>query len=97
MFWDSADNIDEWTTSVTGFIIKFIGNVLPTQRVKPWLNTKVGAKLKERATAHSAIVDNPEATAEDRNKNKKVRYDLRRVIKWAKGQYRNKVESYYTG
>jgi hypothetical protein len=41
--------------------------------------------------------NNPEATVEDRNKYKKSHSVLHRVIKPAKGQYRNKVESYYTG
>lgn len=87
MFRHSADNIDELTTSVTGFIRKCISDGFPTVRVhcfpnqKPWINTVVGAKLKDRATAHRAIVDNTEATAEDRNMYKKFRYDLRRVIK----------------
>jgi hypothetical protein len=42
---------------------------------KPWINTEVCAKLKDRATTHRAIAGNPEATAEDRNKYKKSRYD----------------------
>ena len=57
------------------------------------VNTEVCAKLKDRAAAHTAIKYNPEVTAED--KNKKSHYDLRTVIKRAKGQYRNKKESYY--
>ena len=95
--------IDEITTSVTGFIRKCIGDVVPTVRVccfpnqTPWINTEVGAKLKDKTTTHRAITDNPDATAEDRNKYKKARYDLHRVIKRAKGQYRNKVKSYSTG
>jgi hypothetical protein len=82
MFWDSADNIDVLTTSVLGFIRKCIGDVVPTARVrcfpnqKPWINTEVGSKLKDRATIHRAISDNPEATAEDRNYYLKSRYDL---------------------
>jgi hypothetical protein len=56
---------------------------------KPWINTEVGAILKDRATTHRAIIDNPEATVKDRNKYKKSRYDLHRVIEQAKGQYRN--------
>jgi hypothetical protein len=58
--------------------------------------TEFGAKLKSRATAHRAVVDNPEAMAEDRNKYKKACYDLRIVIKGATGKCR-KVESYHTG
>ena len=75
------------TTSVTGFIRKCISNVVPTVRVRCFpnqklcINTKVGAKLKNRATAHRAIADNPDATVKYRNKYKKARYDLCRVIK----------------
>ena len=103
MFRDSADNINELTTSITGFIRKCIGHVIPTVRVpcfpyqNKWINTKVVTTLKDRATAHRAIVEDPEATTEDRNKYTKSRYDLCRVIKGVKGQYWDKVESYYTG
>ena len=102
MFWDNADNI-ELTTSLNGFIRNCIGFVIPSVKVccfpnqKTWINTEVHAKLKNRATLHRAITDNPEAKAEDRNKYKKSCYDFRRVIKRAKVQYRNKLESYYTG
>ena len=60
--------LNELTTSVTGFITKCIGDV-PTAMVhcfpnqKPWVNTEVGAKLKDRATAHRAA--SLEAMAED--------------------------------
>jgi hypothetical protein len=49
---------------------------------KPCITSEVGAKLKDQATAYKAFTDNPEATAEDRNK--KSHYDLRRVIKLTK-------------
>ena len=64
-------------------------------QLKALINTEAGAKIKDRDTPHRAIADNPGATAEDRNK--RSRYDHCIVIKHAKGQYRNKVESYYTG
>ena len=81
MFRNTANNIDKLTTPVTGFIRKCIGDIVPTVKVcsesfpnkKPWIYTEVGTK--DRATAHK-----PEATAEDRNKYKMSRYDLRRVI-----------------
>jgi hypothetical protein len=103
MSFETPPNIDGLSTYVTGFIRKCIGDVVPTVKVccfpnkKPWINTEVGAKLKDRATTHMATTDNPEAMAEDRNKYMKSHYDRCRVIKHAKGQYRNKVESYYTG
>ncbi|XP_045079319.1 lipoma-preferred partner [Coregonus clupeaformis] len=87
MFSDSAANIDELTTSVTGFIRTCIGDVVPTVKVrcfpnqKSWINTEFGTKLKDRASTHRAIADNPKATAEDRNKYKESPYELRRVIK----------------
>ena len=34
MFWDSSDGIEEFTTSVTGFISKCIDNVIPTVTVR---------------------------------------------------------------
>ena len=64
MFRDSANNINELTTSA-GFLMKCIGDVVPTVKVhcfsnqKPWINAEVGAKIKDRATAHSAIAGNP--------------------------------------
>lgn len=55
MFRESADNTDELTNSVTGFMRKCIGNVVPTMKVrcfpnqKPWINTEVGAKVNDIA------------------------------------------------
>jgi hypothetical protein len=100
MFRDSNYNIDELTTSISGFIVKCIGDVAPSGKVrcflnrKPWINSELGTKIKDRATAQKAIT---EAMAEDRNKYKKSHYDLCRVMNQPKGTYRNKVESYYTG
>ena len=60
---DSADSRDEQTTSVTSFIRKCIGDVVPTVKFrcflnqKPLINTEAGAKLKDKA-----IADNSEAT-----------------------------------
>lgn len=77
--------LHELTTFVTGFIRKFISDVVPTAKVcyfpyqKPWINTEVGAKIKDRS-----IAANLEATAEDRNKYNKSHYNLCRVIKRAK-------------
>ena len=85
MFRYSADSIDKLTTSINGFIRKYISDVVPTVTVhfpnqKPWINTEVGAKLKNRFTAQRAIAANTEATAEDT----KSHYDLHRAIKQAK-------------
>ena len=41
IFWDSSDGIEEYTTSVTGFINKCIEGVVPTVTTypnqKPWI------------------------------------------------------------
>ena len=54
MFRDSSDGI-EYTTSVTGFINKFIKDVVPTVPVctypnqKPWITCNIRTELKGRA------------------------------------------------
>jgi hypothetical protein len=96
MFRDFYDGIEEYTTSVTGFINKCIEDVVPILTVhtypnqKPWITGNIGTDLKGRA-----------ATIKERDSNleayKKSRYALRRTIKQAKRQYRTKIESCYTG
>ena len=96
MFRDSSDGIEEYTTSVTGFINKCIEDVVPTVTVrtypnqKPWITGNIRTELKGRAAAFKVRDSNPEAY-------KKSCYALRRTIKQAKRQYRAKIESYYTG
>ena len=87
MFQDSANNIDKLTTSIfISFIRKCNDNVVHTLKVhffpneKPWINTEVGAKLKDRDSAHRAITDNPEATAEDRSKYNKSKGQEGRIL-----------------
>jgi hypothetical protein len=96
MFRDSSDDIDKYTTSVTGFINKFIEDVVPTVTVrtypnqKPWITGNIHTELKDRAATLKVRDSNPEAY-------KKSRYALRRTIEKAMRQYRAKIESYYTG
>ena len=95
MFRDSSDGIEEYTTSVIGFINKCIDDVVPTVTVRTYLNQKPWitgncTKLKARASAFKERDSNPKAY-------KKSHYALRRTIKQAKRQYRTKIESYYTG
>ena len=96
MFRDSSDGIEEYTTSVTGFINKCIEDVVPTVTVrtypnqKPWITGNIRTELKGRAAAFKVRDSNPEAY-------KKSCYALQRTIKQAKRQYRAKIESYYTG
>ena len=57
MFRDSCDGIEEYTTSVTGFINKCIEDVVPTVTVrtypnnKPWITGNIHTELKGRAAA----------------------------------------------
>ena len=52
MFWDSSDGIEEYTTSVTGFVNKSINDVGPTVTVhtypnqKPWITGNIRTKAK---------------------------------------------------
>ena len=91
-----SDGIEEYTTSVTGFINKCIDYVVPTVTVrtypnqKPWITGNICTELKARADAFKERDSNPEVY-------KKSRYALQRTIKQAKCQYRTKIESYYTG
>ena len=76
MFRDSSNGIEEHTTSVTGFINKYIDDVIPRVTVrtysnqKPWITGNIRTELKGRA-----------ATFKERDSNqvayKKSRYSLR--------------------
>ena len=94
MFRDSCNGIEEYTTSVTGFINKCIDDIVPTVTVhtypyqKPWITGSI--ELKSRAAAFKERETKP-------NVFKKSHYALRRTIKQAKRQYRIKVEAYNTG
>ena len=61
---------------------------IPNQ--KPWITGSTRTKLKARAATFKEWDSNPEA-------DKKSHYALRRTIKQAKREYRNKIGSYYTG
>ena len=56
-FWDSSNDFEEYTTSVIGFINKYIDDVVPTVTVrtypnqKPWITGKICTELKGRAAA----------------------------------------------
>ena len=95
MFRDSSNGIEEFSTSVIGFINKCIDDVIPKVTVrtypnqKPWITGNICIELKARAAAFKEWHTNPD-------NYKKSRYALRRTIKQAKRQYRFKIESYYT-
>jgi hypothetical protein len=52
MFWDSSNGIEEYTTSVTGFINKCIEDIVPTVIVrtypyrKPWITGNIRTSLR---------------------------------------------------
>jgi hypothetical protein len=83
MFRDSSDGVEEYITSVTGFINKCIEDVVPTVTVrtypnqKPWITGNIHTELKGRDAAFKVRDSNPEAY-------KKSRYALRRTIKQSK-------------
>ena len=51
MFWDSSNGIEEYTTSVIGFINKCIDDIVPTVTVstypnqKPWITGNIRIEL----------------------------------------------------
>jgi hypothetical protein len=55
IFRDSSDGIEEYTTSVTGFLNKCIDEVVPTVTIrtypkqKPWITGNICTELKGRA------------------------------------------------
>jgi hypothetical protein len=79
MFRDSSDGIEEYTTSVTDFINKFINDIIPTVTVctypnqKPWITGNIHTELKSRAAAFKERDSNPDVY-------KISRYALRRTI-----------------
>ena len=89
-FRDPSDGIEEYTTSVIGFINKYIDDVVRTSTVrtypnqKPWITGNIRTELKARAAALKERDTNPDAY-------KKSRYALRQTIKQAKLQYRTKM------
>ena len=67
MFRDSANGIEEYTTSVTGVINKCIDDVVPTGIVrtypnqKSWITGNIRTELKDRAAAFKELDTNPDA------------------------------------
>jgi hypothetical protein len=61
MFRDSSDGIEEYTTSVTGFINNCINDVFPTVTVctypnhRPWITGNIHTELKVRAAAFKEL------------------------------------------
>ncbi len=88
----SDDDIEAYSDSVTCFIRKCIDDVVPTKTIriyhnqKPWINSDVWSALSARTSAYKS------GNTDDR---KQASYDLRRSIKAAKRQYKNKVEEHF--
>ncbi len=88
----SDDDIEAYSDYVTCFIRKCIEDVVPTKTIciytnqKPWINSDVRSGLSAWTFAFKS------GNTDDR---KQASYDLRRSIKAAKRQYKNKVEEQF--
>ena len=96
MFRIASDNINVYADSVSEFISKCIGDVVPAVTIKtfpnqkPWINGRIGVKLKARTTAFN----HGKATG-NMTEYKQCSYYLHKEIKQQKRQYREKVESQF--
>ncbi len=88
----SDDDIEAYSDPVTRFIRKSVEDVVPTITIciypnqKPWINSDVQSALSARTSAFKS------GNFDDR---KQASYDLRKSIKAAKRQYKNKVEEQF--
>ncbi len=88
----SDDDIEAYSDSVTCFIRKCVEDVVLTKTIriypnqKLWINSDVRAALSVRTSAFKS------GNFDDR---KQASYDLRKSIKAAKRQYKNKVEEQF--
>ncbi len=88
----SDDDIEAYSDSVMCFIRKCIEDVVPKKTIhiypnqKPWINSDVLSALSARTSAFKS------GNTDDQ---KQASYDLRRSIKAAKRQYKNKVEEQF--
>ncbi len=88
----SDEDIEAFSDTVTCFIRKCIEDVVPTKTIriypnqKPWINSDVRSALSARTSAFKS---------ENTDDRKQASYDLRRSIKAAKRQYKNKVEEQF--
>ncbi len=88
----SDDDIEAYSDTVTCFIRKCIEDIVPTKTIriypnqKPWINSDVRSALSARTSAFKS------GNTDDR---KQASYNLRRSIKAAKRQYKNKVEEQF--
>ena len=94
----SENNIDLHTDTVTVLIRKCLGDVVPTVTIKTypnlkaWIDDSIHVKLKAITTAF-----NQGKVTGNMVKYKQCNYSLRKTIKQAKCQYRDKVETQFNG
>jgi enolase len=86
MFCIASNNIDGYADSVSGDVVPTASiKTFPNQ--KPWIDGSIHAKLKAKTTAfHQGKV------TRNLTEYKQCSYSLRKAIKQAKHQYRDKVE-----
>ena len=90
----SDNNIDEYTDKVTEFIRKCIEDDVPTATIKTYLNQKQW--IVEKQKVQTTVFNHGKVTG-NMAKYKQCSYSLRKAIKQAKCQYRDKVESQFNG
>ena len=94
----SDNNIDVYSDSVSKFISKCISDVVPIATIKtvpnqkPWIDGSIRTKLKARTSAF-----NEGKATGNMTEYKQCSFSLRKAIKQARGQYRDKVESQFNG
>ena len=98
MFRIASNNIDEYADSVSPFIRKCIDNVVSIATITTFPNQKLSidgsirVKLKARTTAL-----NQGKVTGNMTEYKQCSYSIRKAIKQAKCQYRDKVELQFNG
>ena len=94
----SENNIDLYADSVSAFIKKCVGDVVPTVTIKPypnqkpWMDGSIRAKLKVQSTTF-----NHGKRSGNMSEYKQCSYSLRKAIKQVKIQSKDKVESQFNG
>ncbi len=83
------NNLCEYADTVTDYVKFCVDSCIPTRTIrsytnqKPWINSDVRTRLKERSAAYKAG---------DKERYKEARYELRKAIKSDKKQHRDKLE-----
>ncbi|KAJ8418577.1 hypothetical protein AAFF_G00000760 [Aldrovandia affinis] len=87
-------DLDVYASHVIGYTNRLVDECIPAKLVrsfpncKPWMNSDIRSKQREQCTAFKS--GNTELY-------RMAKYDLRRAIKTAKKDYKNKLESQYGG